>query len=732
MATVPRLTPGVENRPTPFVPQSASGATLDNFGGQGARAAIQAGRDLSEAGGVLAKIAVEQQQEDNEREAKRLDVAFSEQLRLLTHGDGTEANPGLYGQRGENALSAAPATQKQIAELRRKMLGTTQNARVQELFGDISARRQEQEFGSIARFVTREREVANDTASEARLNSAVADAAAAFADETVIARSTAVLNGEISSMARRKGWAPEVTTFQLQSATTKMVSGMIQSAIRQDPLQAEAIYNKYKPTLLGTARAGIEQMLEQQTMAARSQQASDKILAETNNETAALAAAKEITHARLRDETTARIVAEYNRRQSAEAAQRARIAFGQSQQDRAERKRDEAAEKSAVAVVDNVIATTNGWGARYEALKELPQALRLAAEKRMKTEQARLESVTNSDVSTAAYAIVDKARETHPNDLEAQYKLIDAEADGRLRRAATGFLNETYRRQERLEKEEREQVTTDLFKAVAAGNYHEFVRNNPELIAKLAGTPILDNARKAEIDRVNGERYALVSEEGLVAKIQQMPPIELSRLDIGGLQYRLSQKDYEVVSRLIAGGKGRMEALDSNRSDYSRVGPILEAMSSELFKGKASEAKDQRRATIRAELDARISEYRAQNGKPVPDDTLRQWAAQVLVQVSGDSSPWNPFAGGFNVRAGEIGRLTPEQRKVFTVDLTKIDPAVRQQFEAALARTGPVSDARLQQLIRATTIMSATKVPLEERKRAREEVEKLTQPAKGQ
>lgn len=738
MATVPRLSPGVENRPAPLVFQSSAGATAENFGAGNAIALQRAGQSLAQAGDVMGRLALQQQQDDNEREAKNLDVAFAERLRGLTLGDGSEANPGLYGQRGENALKAAPATQKAIEDARRELLGSTKNTRVQEMFGEISARRQEQEFGQISRFIGRERETANDATSEARMTSAAADAAADWSNPDVLARSTAVITGEISSLANRKGWAPEVTTLQLQTARTKMVTGMVQAAVRTDPEAAERIYNENRSTMLGTARSGIEQMLEQSTMAARSQKASDAILATHRDEGSALAAAKEITHAKLRDETTARIVAEFNRRQGIRSAQlqeaaagRAAVSFRQGQADRARLETERAAEKAAVGITDNIMSTTVGWQARLDAAKALPPEVRVAVEKRLDTSRARDASIENADIPAAALEWVDKAVKQFPDDVPAQHRFIQENVDGKLRQRAAEEVDKGFRRGEAAQREQMQTYTQEAFQAVNSGDWASWQQNNPEKVAVLARSPsILENARKAEIDRINGKRYADVSEEGATNRLRQLPAMQLSQVNLQEWQYRLNQKDFDEMSRLVAGAKGRMEALGANRADYSRAETLLDQMAPELFGGrgqKPSAARSLRQNEIRGELDARITEFRQREGKSVPDDTLRQWATQVLIPVQGDTSPWVPWVGDFDRRAGEIGVLTEEQRKVITVPLDKVDPRVMADVNTALARAGvAVTDDRRQKLLRAMMLGSSTRIPAAERQRYVDEARKLT------
>lgn len=296
----------VSQRPVENVFQSSQGATADAFGASRGRALEQTGRALSGLGNELAQMALKTQIEDNERRAKELDIAFSKSLRSVGYGDGTEQNQGFYSTRGQNTLNQREPVRKAIEKARREIGADITNPRVQEMFTISSALRIDREFEAIDRFTAKERRVANDTVSEARINEFKDDAAAAWNSPELLNQSIAGAQAEVHDMAERNGWAPEVTASKLQEAQTIIYRTSIVAALKQDPVAAQAIYDANKSRIDGRARPEIEQLLEQGTTRVESQQAADEIMAMNLSETASLEEARKLEGA-VRDGAITRI-----------------------------------------------------------------------------------------------------------------------------------------------------------------------------------------------------------------------------------------------------------------------------------------------------------------------------------------------------------------------------------------------------------------------------------------
>ena len=117
--------------------QNAGAATADAFGAATAQATTQLGGNID----AVAQTAVQIQIENNAREAKELDVEYTERRRQLLYGDGTPQNPGFFSTRGANAVEASPVIQEQLEEIRQEIIGKSSNGQVGRLFDETSTRR---------------------------------------------------------------------------------------------------------------------------------------------------------------------------------------------------------------------------------------------------------------------------------------------------------------------------------------------------------------------------------------------------------------------------------------------------------------------------------------------------------------------------------------------------------------------------------------------------------------
>lgn len=280
MPIVPQASPTVQSRPLDPAFQSASGATLDAFGAQGAAALDQTGRRITAAGDELHRLALKTMIEDNEREAKKLDVELSAALRAINYGDGTAQNPGYFGLKGEAALQGYEGAQKAVKEAQKKLLDGAKNSRVKEMFGEVSARRLETELNTMARFVGQERVRAADTVSEARLSEAANDAARAWNDPKILQRSVALAVSEVKDMAQRNGWGKEVEAAKTREAISVIATGAARAALAVEATgAAQRIFRQYEGSFSPEARASISKQIRDGSVQHSAQALRDQAIA---------------------------------------------------------------------------------------------------------------------------------------------------------------------------------------------------------------------------------------------------------------------------------------------------------------------------------------------------------------------------------------------------------------------------------------------------------------------
>lgn len=308
MATVPQVTvPQVQTRPLQPVYQSAGGTTLENFGYK--PGLETAAKGLQQFGNKVDDYAMQNLKDDISRQAKDLDTQFSEKLRQITYGD--DQTPGYYNTEGQGAVDAYKPTQAAIQKARDDISKNITNSYVKQAFDLSSGARAESEFESMSRFVGVQRNQAMTDTSNARIANARDDAAARWNDQGAIDDNLLITGAEISDQAKRHNWSEEVTAQKQADARSSLMTSVITSAVVQDPLGAEKMYQENKDKIQGTDQAKLEAMLKQQTLAYKARDAAAGIIASTSDFSAQLAQAKKISDPNLQEAVMSQIHRNY-------------------------------------------------------------------------------------------------------------------------------------------------------------------------------------------------------------------------------------------------------------------------------------------------------------------------------------------------------------------------------------------------------------------------------------
>lgn len=333
MPTVPLYPTGGRVAPEARGPvyQSDRGASIDAFGGTG-DGMQRASQKLESFSNTLAAIA----QDDNEREAKKLDIEIAKRRDRLLWGDGTEQNPGFLSVKGENALSAAGATQQALQKVREEVLGSTKNPKVRQLAEAMSAQQIEAGLNLINRHITDQRLEANKTVSEARMQTAISSAVKDWNNPAAMRAAGEVINGEMTSRKRAEGWDDEVLKQKLDEARGHLVGSVVKQAIAADNVEAaQKILDANEASLPAAARVELYTLLRDQSVTKQGQALADQAFAKFGSDsTKALAWMQSVATGKTRDngwEHYQNFVSSANAQ--VERA-RAAIHFTQSQEDR--------------------------------------------------------------------------------------------------------------------------------------------------------------------------------------------------------------------------------------------------------------------------------------------------------------------------------------------------------------------------------------------------------------
>lgn len=561
MPTVPTLTgPQVESRPLAPRFQDGSGATAQNFGvGLGA-GLDQAGRRISGAGDELAKLALQIQIDDNERDAKRLDVELSSTLRAINYGDGTAQNPGYFGKRGEAAINGFADTQRQIQEAHKKLLQSARNDRVRQMYGDVANKRIEQEFNSMSRFVGQERRAAADTLSEARMQEAAANASVAWNNPEVLRQSLGIALGEAKSMAERNGWSPEVLAAKEREAKTVIASSAIKAALAVEATgKASQLFKQFQGDMTAEVRNSLQKQIREGSVAgsamALAKQADQLFPGDLTEQVKWLRAQKVDPRASM--QAMGQIVQFHNI-----------IKQGEQEKLRG----------TAQATFDRIVASTTDPNERIRLARQLPNAEeRDAVEARLNGENSR-ERQQQNDVELTL------------NRAERQARLLD---DTRLR-------------QEREANEQAYKRADDLVRDGANVN-----TLSPELRGMLKPEQLraLENY---EAQQAKGQKFAPESDDAKLRDYLTMAPGDLANLSQAELRTNLTEGDYNVVeARRKSALVGKLDPKDPI-SLPSRISSRI----TETF-GQQSETERKHGGKIRRMIEEEISREQGETKKPL-------------------------------------------------------------------------------------------------------------------
>tara|TARA_R100000781_G_scaffold87375_2_gene53762 strand:- start:6272 stop:8656 length:2385 start_codon:yes stop_codon:yes gene_type:complete len=275
MARVPELKgPSVAPAPLPNAFQT-SNATVASFGGAEAASMISAGQQISQAGDVLAQMALQAQSDDNDRELKDLQANWRTQLLQINYGDGESL--GFQQLRGQAALDAEEAARNNVENLRTQLLDQASNQAVYDVFSDYTAEASVLQYEKMFKHVMAERITANvdsiNNSLAAGVNEVAVDPSAAY-------EVLGMIDNNAISMANMEGWAldgPEIEIWKATQADT-MVTAMVNGALsRQQPHEANDLFREFAQHMGGVARTQLAASLQQVTLEAGAQEYVDDL-----------------------------------------------------------------------------------------------------------------------------------------------------------------------------------------------------------------------------------------------------------------------------------------------------------------------------------------------------------------------------------------------------------------------------------------------------------------------
>lgn len=233
-----------------------------------ARALSQEAAGIRQSGDALAGIADiagafadKFAEEDAKREARDLDTEYSNAIRELQRGDGTDENPGYLNLAGENAVNGREDHITALEDLHKTMLERASSDRVGELVGRAFNSRFKSALDGSAVHFGGQRRVANKASFDAHQAAIADDAAVAGAagDADGVEDLAMLAGAQAAENAQETGADP---TLAAEAAITDILKSEIERRALTDPAAAREFFEEHKDDIDGREHGAVEVFLE--------------------------------------------------------------------------------------------------------------------------------------------------------------------------------------------------------------------------------------------------------------------------------------------------------------------------------------------------------------------------------------------------------------------------------------------------------------------------------------
>lgn len=222
-------------------------------------------RAVADAAGDVARItsafAEKFEREDAEREARDLDTEYSNRLRVLQLGDGTDENLGFLNLRGQTAIDGREAHIAALEELQKTMLDRASSGRVGALVSRAFSNRLGTALNRSATHFGTQRNVANKASFEAHQAATADDAAVlgASGDTEGVLELATLAGAQAAAFAQQTGADPG---FETDAAITSILISEIERRAIDDPASAREFFEEHRGDIDGRQHNAIEIALD--------------------------------------------------------------------------------------------------------------------------------------------------------------------------------------------------------------------------------------------------------------------------------------------------------------------------------------------------------------------------------------------------------------------------------------------------------------------------------------
>lgn len=227
---------------------------------------------------------------------------------------------GALAKRGKDSFNVIETYGAKYKEIGSKLETELKNDNQRKYFKKYFDQEGLELENTLSRHIFQEAEKYDDAQTEALLDNYKNDALLNYANKEAITQSMIGIEEEVVRHASRKGMPAEWVKQKVQSAHSKVHTGVVAAYITNDQDQlAKAYFEANKDDFTAADRDAVLKDIEQASLRGESQRASDSIFDKHQDSMAkAMAEARKIKDSKLRDETERRLEARFAQKNRAE------------------------------------------------------------------------------------------------------------------------------------------------------------------------------------------------------------------------------------------------------------------------------------------------------------------------------------------------------------------------------------------------------------------------------
>tara|TARA_Y100000310_G_C20700875_1_gene829782 strand:+ start:5954 stop:8263 length:2310 start_codon:yes stop_codon:yes gene_type:complete len=708
-ATLITDTGGIVNR----AKQASLGATAEAARGVAANARIQeqsslahaqafarVGQAVQNAGDAAFKIITAKRKEDEEREVNQGLIKFAD-LRQTKMAE-------LFSLKGNAALQRSQEIADELSQAKEEIRAEMSTQRGQHLADASLSLKLTDAKGSISKYHTQQRDVANKLTAAAKLFTAINEAAENPADLTALESS--VRTAEESARTKTQGFNDTIVEAQIEENQSKVMESAITSAIKnKNYLLARALLDKkgqYEnvPDVVGTAKASLRKTLQEVELVDRVHNTVDMILVTPLDETEALAEGDLVVEGHLRKEVKQEIRLRFSDKDRATTRKRQEeklelLGFAQETVNRL--KIGGATQPEVMAKIRSMDASPQKKDA---AVKEALAQFR--EDDVAKTRARQNKAFDNAAaVNDAVSSIIGGTRSESAALLQAQKRFND---DPDALKKAEARITKVYAARERDKDRTRETSAGKATRFVGEGKtFDQFKEENPEDWNILSEkTALVNEIEKYEKQVEQGKFFAKIDNNVKFDKWKLMADHEIVEVSPEELRRNLTKPSYDKMINKIQTAKRRIENPAEARFLQNMVRKVVDDFSIETFETRRGAIgkrvvlnKDQIR-DVRVRLEDFVTDFKSREenkGKNPTQTEVEKEAQKIILSLKAVSdprntglffTPSNPGEKVFDDISKFMNSMSKEQKAVARVPMSSIPADIKRGLEAKAKEGG--------------------------------------------